>query len=279
MRTKGKLTAYALLAVSLAGVNTGCLCCKKKPCKEEPCPGPVITKQPAGQTIADKDSNVTLTVDAKNRPPYETEPVEYQWYFNFKDMPGENKPTLTITKIQPESAGRYFVIVSGDGTAKSCDADILVNEPHSDTTGNGGTLTIGTSSFSIGTPEGTCFPQPPWNRQYAITNGNFVGPNLTTTQPFPNTFGNPTLTIDTCAPINITPTAGLETGIVIVQTMDPLGDKVCATQAGGNCMHSPLLTINQRPVVGSLQYKATVVYKNSTKPAGMTSVKVKWNYP
>jgi len=267
-RQTKQVIAFVLLAVSLTGFNTGCQCCRK------PCSGPTILTHPKSQ-IALRGSTVTLNVDAKNPSPYQSDPVEYQWYFAQAPIAGATGKTLTINNVQPANAGRYFAIASGDGSAKSCDADILVNFPRSDPTGNGGSLTIGTSSFSSG--GATCFPNPPWDKKYPITSGNFVGPSSpgNTTPPFPNTFQNPTVTIDTCDPANGTT---LETGIVIVETLHPLTDKVCATNAGPACSVSPLLTINQRSVTGSKKYKATVVYKSGTA-GGLQNITVNWHYP
>jgi hypothetical protein len=272
---KLQTAAHVFLAVLLTGFFTGCKCCRK-----QPCPGPIILIQPASQ-IAVQGNPMTLTVDAQNPSPHQGEPVEYQWYFAYAPIAGATSKTLTINNIQPVNAGRYFVIVSGIGSTKSCDADIVVNTPRVPPVGNGGTLTIGTSSFSSG--GATCFPNPPWDKMFAITNGNFVGPTApgNATQPFPNTFQNPTVTLSTCLPantnVNGTPITTLETGIVIVRTTNPLGDKVCATN---NCTGvSPRLTINQRAVTGSNKYKATVVYKSATKPAGLNSITVTWNYP
>lgn len=267
-QTKPRIVSV-LLALLAATLMTGCQCFRK-----QPCPGPIVLVHPASQ-IAQKGNTVTMSVDARNRSPYKAEPVEYQWYFAFAPIAGATTKTLTLNNVQPASAGRYFVIVSGHGTTKSCDADLVVNTPSGLPVGNSGTLTIGTSSFS--SAAATCFPNPPWDRSFPITDGNFVGPTApgNATPPFPNTDKLTTVTLSTCDTANGTT---LETGIVIVRTTNPLGDKVCVAN---NCTlnpPAPLLTSNQRSITGSNKYKATIVYKSGTA-TGLNFITVKWSYP
>jgi len=272
-----KTIACVLLAGLLAAFITGCACCLKKPCT-----GPIFLTHPEGQIVM-KGSTVTLSVDAKNPKPYEADPVEYQWYFDYAPIKGENGKTLTLKNVQPGSAGRYFAIASGYGATKSCDADVMVNTPppFGIPTGNGGSLTVGISSFYGGNGGQTCFPNPPWDKYRPII-GYFLAPNYPPPLPtpnFPNVENQPTVTIKTCNDSNANSTVGttLQTGIVIVNDANPNGDKVCATN---NCSATNFLTIDIRSLTpGNNKYRATVFYKSGTKPAGLTNVTVDWHYP
>jgi alpha-tubulin suppressor-like RCC1 family protein len=41
-----------------------------------------------------------------------TEPLTYQWFFNGTNLPGAISPTLSLTNLQPEQAGDYYVVAS-----------------------------------------------------------------------------------------------------------------------------------------------------------------------
>lgn len=265
-------TKRIVVGILVAGLVTtfiaGCKCCPKR------CSGPVFLEHPQSQIITE-NLPLILSAEARNPAPDKSEPVTYQWYFAFNPIPNATSKTYTIDHVKTTDAGKYFVLAIGHGTSKSCDAEILVNTPSGDTTGNAGALTVGVSSFQNG-GSGTCFPNPPWDKNFPITAGWFLGPNVPppTPNPFPNNNNVATVTLSTCDPANGTT---LQTGIVIVESLNPLKDKVCATNTPF-CTDNSALTINQRPMASGKKYKATVVYKSATV-GNLQSIKVNWSYP
>lgn len=75
--------------------------------------GPVITSEPASQTVAQGD-NVTLSVTATS--PYA---MTYQWYLNDGILEGKTSSTLTLNDVQAAQAGGYKVVVSSNGKTKT----------------------------------------------------------------------------------------------------------------------------------------------------------------
>jgi alpha-tubulin suppressor-like RCC1 family protein len=41
-----------------------------------------------------------------------TEPLTYRWFFQGTNLPGATRPTLTLTNVQPEQQGNYYVVAS-----------------------------------------------------------------------------------------------------------------------------------------------------------------------
>lgn len=72
--------------------------------------GPLITQQPAGQA-AMAGQSVTFSAGASGG----TGPLTYQWNFNGAAISGATQASLTLTDVQPASAGSYTVTAS-DGT-------------------------------------------------------------------------------------------------------------------------------------------------------------------
>ena len=67
---------------------------------------PVVTQQPASQTVMQFGSTVSLNVQVKGAAPF-----TYQWRFGKKDIAGATAATYTIDNFQPEHMGRYEVVI------------------------------------------------------------------------------------------------------------------------------------------------------------------------
>ena len=100
---------------------------------------PTITTQPLDRSVRTGD-DVTLTVVATGEPT-----PKYQWKFNGTDLAeatnitGTTTATLTLTDIQPASAGKYTVVVSNDsGSVTSNEATVTVDNSASSSGGGGG---------------------------------------------------------------------------------------------------------------------------------------------
>ena len=82
---------------------------------------PVITNQPAGQTVTN-GATVTLAVGA-----FGTAPLAYQWRFNDTNLPGATGPSLVMSNAVLEQSGVYAAVVSNAyGTSTSSNATLLV---------------------------------------------------------------------------------------------------------------------------------------------------------
>jgi hypothetical protein len=67
---------------------------------------PVIVAEPQSQTnSACSTATFSVTVDG-------SAPFTYHWNFNGTDLPGATNATLTLTGVQPENDGRYYVVVA-----------------------------------------------------------------------------------------------------------------------------------------------------------------------
>lgn len=85
---------------------------------------PTIRSQPAAQRVAvDETATFNVTVNG-------TAPLRYQWQFEQKDIPGQESPGLTLTKVQTAQGGLYRLVVSNDaGSATSDEALLTVTVP------------------------------------------------------------------------------------------------------------------------------------------------------
>jgi len=67
---------------------------------------PVIAAEPQSQTnSACSTATFSVTVDG-------SAPFTYHWNFNGADLPGATNATLTLTGVQPDNDGRYYVVVA-----------------------------------------------------------------------------------------------------------------------------------------------------------------------
>ncbi len=83
---------------------------------------PFITLQPTNQTVL-AGANVTFTGGASG-----TAPLSYQWIFSGTNLPGATNATLTLTNVQPGTAGSFSLQVSNPyGTTNSATAVLTVN--------------------------------------------------------------------------------------------------------------------------------------------------------
>jgi hypothetical protein len=76
---------------------------------------PVITNQPASQTVA-PGSTVTLTVGYSGNGPF-----SFQWRRNGVNLPQATNETLTLSNVQATDAGDYSVVVFTDAGATASD--------------------------------------------------------------------------------------------------------------------------------------------------------------
>jgi hypothetical protein len=90
-------------------------------------PPPIITTQPESKTVQ-RGSNVTFSVVAVSGTK-----LSYKWYFNGKNANngfGNASPSFTVTNVQPDDAGLYFVEVkNAGGTVMSSNAVLTVVSP------------------------------------------------------------------------------------------------------------------------------------------------------
>ena len=91
---------------------------------------PVITKQPASQTIAAGAGSVTFSVTATG------ENLKYQWRKNGVDIPGATSPGYTILYIQQSQVGAYTVVVSNAAGSVTSDTATLTLNSGSGSGGN-----------------------------------------------------------------------------------------------------------------------------------------------
>ena len=85
---------------------------------------PAITNQPANQYIL-AGSNATFTVGATGDPT-----LSYQWQFNGANRAGATAASLTVTNVQPASAGIYTVVVTNlSGVFTSVLAKLAIKVP------------------------------------------------------------------------------------------------------------------------------------------------------
>src|SRR5207249_646444 len=115
--------AVAGIVVSFTG------CCLIPPRRDRP----VILRQPESQVVP-TGANATFTVIAEKLPPYQSQPLTYQWQVNktpfiglnstnWSDL-GTNSNTLTIANAQKNDVGSYRVKVTGSGTVISDSASL-----------------------------------------------------------------------------------------------------------------------------------------------------------
>jgi hypothetical protein len=85
---------------------------------------PVITSQPADQTVTIGQSATFNVVAAGIRP------LSYQWTFNGSSIPAATASTLVMTNVQMQQAGVYAVTVTNAaGSTTSSNAHLTVNFP------------------------------------------------------------------------------------------------------------------------------------------------------
>src|SRR5438105_9481880 len=118
--------------IAVAGiVVTFTGCCLLPPRADRP----VILCQPQSQVVP-IGTNVTFTVSAEKLPPYQWQPLTYQWQVNktpliglhstnWSDL-GTNSNTLTIANAQKSDVGSYRAKVTGSGTVTSDAASLEV---------------------------------------------------------------------------------------------------------------------------------------------------------
>jgi hypothetical protein len=84
---------------------------------------PVITTQPADQTVSCQD-DATFTVVATGDAP-----LSYQWYQGATSLTGETGDTLTLHHVTPANNGNYHVVVTNPaGSVPSSDAALTVTD-------------------------------------------------------------------------------------------------------------------------------------------------------
>lgn len=67
---------------------------------------PAFVSIPTSQTVM-AGATATFYVTAAGSPP-----LAYRWRFNGADLPGETRPSMTLSAVQPTSSGAYSVVVS-----------------------------------------------------------------------------------------------------------------------------------------------------------------------
>ncbi|WP_040550647.1 LamG-like jellyroll fold domain-containing protein [Pedosphaera parvula] len=83
---------------------------------------PSITTQPQSQTV-NAGANVSFEVVASG-----SSPLNYQWQLNGSNVPGATTSTLTLSNVQPVSAGDYTIVVTNPyGLVTSSNATLVIN--------------------------------------------------------------------------------------------------------------------------------------------------------
>lgn len=83
---------------------------------------PAISSHPSSRT-ADRGGSITMTTEASG-----TAPLRYQWRFNGANITSATNTFLTLTNIQPGTAGNYTVVVTNtSGRTTSSVARLTVN--------------------------------------------------------------------------------------------------------------------------------------------------------
>ena len=86
---------------------------------------PFIVTQPTDQT-ATAGQNASFSVTASGG----TAPLYYQWYFNSGSVVSATNATLTLTNVQDNNAGTYYVVVGDSlGSVTSSNAVLTVTDP------------------------------------------------------------------------------------------------------------------------------------------------------
>jgi len=116
------------------------LCCLSLALNALAATPPLITTQPASQTVL-MGSNATFTVVASTGTT-----LSYAWFFNGLAIPGATNSAFTVAKVQFTNAGPYYVnVINAGGTVKSAIAALNVNPP------SGSSLAAPWVSADIGT--------------------------------------------------------------------------------------------------------------------------------
>ncbi len=80
-----------------------------------------ITQQPQNQrAYAGVGASVTFSVEATSETP-----IQYEWYKDDVAIPQSNSNQLTITDIEEEDAGEYYVVLTNDVGSKTSDTALL----------------------------------------------------------------------------------------------------------------------------------------------------------
>ena len=162
---------------------------------------PVITAQPLSQTVTVGDDAV-FSVNASGSSPF-----TYQWSFNGADLPGATNALLSLTRVNVGAAGAYSVAIANSvGSVVSGPATLTVNNPTGGVSPTfGGVVKVG------GTGANTS------NAIAVDANGNRYVTGLFQGVA---TFGSTTLT-------------SRGANDIYISKLDPAGNYVWATQAGG----------------------------------------------
>jgi hypothetical protein len=125
------------------------------PGMDDPEPGiaPVIVSQSSSRTItAFQDLELNVTVEG-------LAPIQYQWLFNGKLLPGATNALLRLTNLQPEQGGSYRVVVFNDGGAATSQEMVLTvrvppiiqQQPQDVGANAGSTVTFSVNATGTGT--------------------------------------------------------------------------------------------------------------------------------
>ncbi len=223
--------------------------------------------QPVSLTVhegADAAFNVVVATAPSSLVP------KYQWYLNKLPIAGATNATFTIRRVRHADAGAYRVSVSASPAVMSNPAYLSVFTA----VGNAGYLSVPVGLFGAG--YNSCCPG--FDRVYTAV--PFLGPRTLApaSNPYPNTFNRPYLTIDTCrpAPANATP---LDTCVVILKDNNPLLGPVCNDDATPACSVSSNLKLSRatRRLEEATYYRAGIFYKSATL-GNNTVVVFNWQY-
>jgi len=153
---------------------------------------PVITQQPSNQTVT-VGGTATFSVTATGSPV-----LSYLWLKSPATLVSSStSPMLTLSNVQPSSAGNYFVIVSNMfGTAASSNAVLTVTNQSSGTAPvitqqpSNQTVTVGgTATFSV-TATGSPVLRYLWFLSPATLVANSTSPTLTISNVQPSNAGH-----------------------------------------------------------------------------------------
>lgn len=266
-----RLSPLVGLLLSLVLVfSAGCRCCRQCPCCDfgKGDGGRIqILEQPASLMVHEGRTATFRVVVATN--PAELKPV-YQWYFNKTAIAGATNATYTLRGVRHEDAGAYRVEVSASPAVMSNAAYLTVCTA----VGNAGYLSVPVGLFVTGYNT-SC---PGFDRVYTAV--PFLGPGCAApaTNPFPNPFNRPYLTVDTCRvePWNVSP---LDTCVVILKDRKPFQGPQCNDDASPVCSGNSNLKLSRatRMLETATYYRASIFYKKATL-GNNTVVVFNWQY-
>ena len=227
-------------AATLLQLTNACQSIAASICRASTNTIPVITQQPANQTVI-QGSNATFSVTATG-----TLPLSYQWWFNTTNrLAAATNASLTVTNAQTTNAGNYSVIITNvAGSAISSNAlltvlvpPIITQQPLNVTTNVGGNAT-----FSVTVSTNSTLPLS-YQWKFNTTNllAGATNASLTVTNVQTTNAGNYSVVITNVVGSLTSSNALLTVWVPPIITRQPLN---VTTNVGGSATFSVVVSTN-----------------------------------